>query len=77
MARAFESFVGLLEPKYRMNILLALGILLLGAGLGALLLWIQQAAMRRQFRKELETQIYQPLFSGRRHGRLHRRARGV
>jgi hypothetical protein len=76
MARAFESFVGLLEPKYRMNILQALGILLLGAGLGALLLWIQQAAMRRQFRKELETQI-KPYSVDVGNGRLHRRARGV
>jgi hypothetical protein len=45
-----------------MNILQAFGILLLGAGLGALLIWLQQTAARRQFRQELEIQIDQALF---------------
>jgi hypothetical protein len=44
-----------------MNILQAFGVLLLGAGLGALLIWLQQTASRRQFRQELETQIDQAL----------------
>lgn len=44
-----------------MNILQAFGVLLLGAGLGALLIWLQQTASRRQFRQEIETQIDQAL----------------
>jgi hypothetical protein len=44
-----------------MNTLQAFGVLLLGAGLGALLIWLQQTASRRQFRQELETQIDQAL----------------
>jgi len=47
-----------------MNIGLAVGILLLGAGLGALLTWLQQTAVRRRFQQELETQIDQALFDG-------------
>ena len=38
-----------------MNILQALGVLLLGVGLGGLLAWLQQTTARRQFREELET----------------------
>jgi len=38
-----------------MNIPQAFGLLLLGVGLGALLVWLQQRAARRQFREELET----------------------
>ena len=53
-----------------MNILQALGVLLLGVGLGALLIWIQQTAARRQFRKEMETRIDQALFVGPRRQRL-------
>jgi hypothetical protein len=44
-----------------MNILQAFGVLLLGAGLGALLIWLQQTTSRRQFRQQLETQIDQAL----------------
>jgi hypothetical protein len=53
-----------------MNILQAFGILLLGAGLGALLIWLQQTAARRQFRQELETQIDQALCGELRRQRL-------
>jgi hypothetical protein len=53
-----------------MNTLQAFGILLLGAGLGALLIWLQQTAARRQFRQELETQIDQALFGELRRQRL-------
>jgi hypothetical protein len=53
-----------------MNILQAFGILLLGAGLGALLIWLQQTAARRQFRQELETQIDQALIGELRRQRL-------
>jgi hypothetical protein len=42
-----------------MNIVQEFGILLLGAGLGALLIWLQQTAARRRFRQELEAQIEQ------------------
>jgi hypothetical protein len=51
-----------------MNIPQAFGILLLGAGLGTLLTWLQQTAVRRRFQQELESQIVQALF-----GRLRRR----
>jgi hypothetical protein len=37
-----------------MNILPAFGVLLLGVGLGGLLVWLQQNALRRQFREDLE-----------------------
>ena len=54
-----------------MNILEAFSILLLGLGLGALLMWVQQTAARRQFRQQLETQVDQALFGGlRRQGCL-------
>lgn len=53
-----------------MNILQAVGILLFGVGLGALLIWLQQTAARRQFRQELETQVDQALFGGWRRQRV-------
>jgi hypothetical protein len=53
-----------------MNVLQALGILLLGVGLGALLVWLQQTAVRRRFRQELEAQIDQAVFGGLRRQRL-------
>jgi len=53
-----------------MNILQAFGILLFGACLGALLMWLPQTAARRQFQQELETQIDQALFGGLRRQRL-------
>jgi hypothetical protein len=53
-----------------MNILQAIGILLLGAGLGALLTWLQQTAVRKQFLQELEAQVDQALFSRLRSQRL-------
>lgn len=53
-----------------MNIALAFGLFLSGAGLGALLTWLQQTAVRRQFQQELETQIEQALFGGLRRRRL-------
>ena len=53
-----------------MNTLQAFGILLLGAGLGALLIWLQQTAARRQFRQELENQIDQALIGELRRQRL-------
>ncbi|SRR5208337_2282825 len=53
-----------------MNVPQALSILLLGAGLGAFLVWLQQTAVRRRFRQELETQIDQAVFGGLRRQRL-------
>jgi hypothetical protein len=53
-----------------MNTLQAFGILLLGAGLGALLIWLQQTAARRQFRQELENQMDQALIGELRRQRL-------
>ena len=53
-----------------MNVPQALGILLLGVGLGALLVWLQQTAVRRRFRQELEAQIDQAIFGGLRRQRL-------
>jgi len=49
-----------------MSVLQAFGILLLGAGLGALLSWIQQTAARKQLEQELETQLYEAIFGWRR-----------
>jgi uncharacterized membrane-anchored protein YhcB (DUF1043 family) len=46
------------------------GILLLGIGLGALLIWLQQTDARKQFRQELEIQIDQALFGELRRQRL-------
>src|ERR1700687_468304 len=57
-----------------MNVPQAVGILLLGAGLGTLLTWLQQAAVRRRFQQELESQIDQALFGVlRRRKLLHMR----
>ncbi len=53
-----------------MNIGIALGIFLLGAGLGALLIWIQQTASRRRFLQGLEAQINEAFFTRSRHGKL-------
>jgi len=53
-----------------MNILQAFGILLLGVGLGALLIWLQQTDARKQFRQELEIQIDQALIGELRCQRL-------
>ena len=53
-----------------MNILQAFGILLLGVGLGAVLVWFQQNDARKQFRQELEVQIDQALFGELRRQRL-------
>jgi hypothetical protein len=53
-----------------MNILQAFGILLLGVGLGALLIWFQQTDARKQFRQDLEIQIDQALFGELRRQRL-------
>jgi hypothetical protein len=53
-----------------MNILQAFGILLLGVGLGALLIWLQQIDARKQFRQELEIQIDQALLGELRRQRL-------
>jgi len=53
-----------------MNIVQALEILLFGVGLGALLIWPQQAAARKQFRQELEAQIDQALIDGLHYQRL-------
>jgi hypothetical protein len=47
-----------------MNMLQTFAILLLGAGLGALLTRIQQTGVRRRFQQEILTQIDQALFDG-------------
>jgi hypothetical protein len=57
-----------------MNLPQAFGILLLGAGLGTLLTWLQQTGVRKRFQQELESQIDQALFGGlRRRKLLHMR----
>ena len=53
-----------------MNILQAFGLLLLGAGLGALLIWLQQTGARKQFRQELQIQIGQAFLGELRRHRL-------
>jgi len=52
-----------------MNTPQVIAIFLLGVGFGALLIWLQQIAVRRQFRQEIVSQIDQALFGGlrRRH----------
>ncbi len=40
-----------------MNILQEFGILMLGVGLGALLVWLQQRTARKQFRQEIRLEI--------------------
>ena len=53
-----------------MNIAIAFGLFLLGAGLGALLIWIQQTASRRRFLEGLETQINEAPFARAPYGKL-------
>jgi hypothetical protein len=53
-----------------MNLALAFGTFLLGAGVGGLLVCLQQAAVRTQLLRELETEIEQALFVGVRRRRL-------
>ena len=52
-----------------MNVTVAFGILLLGTGLGALLVWLQQRAIRRQFLQGLESELEQALFGAARRSR--------
>jgi len=49
-----------------MNVPQAFGILLLGAGSGGLLVWLQQAAVKRRFLQDIESQLREALFGGQR-----------
>ena len=53
-----------------MTIIHAFGVLLLGTGLGALLVWLQQTGARRRFRQDLQDQIDQAVFGGLRRQRI-------